>query len=160
MDRDALLSTCGRYRYNLLRTWGTGPKAVFVMLNPSTADADVDDPTIRRCVGFAKTWGCGSLMVVNLFAYRATRPADMLAADDPVGPANNLWLGIAAGRVLATGGVLVAAWGARAPRARVEQVRAFLDPVGPQHLGLTVGGHPRHPLYLRADTRLTPWTER
>ena len=88
MKSDAVISDCGKYRYRLTRKWGYGRPCGFIMLNPSTADALHDDPTIRRCVGFAKAWGCGALIVVNLFAVRATSPREMMRADDPVGPEN------------------------------------------------------------------------
>lgn len=87
VQRDAHLSPCRRYRYALWRRWGDGPHAMFIGLNPSTADETADDPTIRRCIAFARAWGYGALCMANLFAYRATQPADMLAQDDPVGPA-------------------------------------------------------------------------
>src|SRR5262245_34051042 len=77
-----------RYRYSLSRRFGDGPTSVFIMLNPSTADAERDDPTIRKCVGFCRRWGVGELHVVNLFAFRAVSPFDMKKADDPVGPRN------------------------------------------------------------------------
>ena len=90
----AVLSPCGAYRYLLTRRFGPGKKlATFVMLNPSTADAERDDATIRKCVGFARSWGCAGLQVVNLFAFRATDPTDLRMADDPVGPENDVWLG-------------------------------------------------------------------
>src|SRR5689334_16488446 len=73
----ASISECGRYRYSLHRWWGAGERLYFVMLNPSTADAEVDDPTIRRCMGFARTLGFDGIGVVNLYAFRATKPADL-----------------------------------------------------------------------------------
>lgn len=85
-------SISGDYRYRLGRAWAGGPTCTFIMLNPSTADADQDDPTIRRCVGFAKALGCGALEVVNLYAYRATNPRDLLRQDERVGPENDYWL--------------------------------------------------------------------
>src|SRR5262245_13227298 len=105
----AELSPCGRYRYALTRTWGDPKKVVcWVMLNPSTADADQDDPTIRRCLGFSRAWGAGGLVVVNLFALRATDPDQLRIAADPVGPDNDSHLSTAA-----FGRLVVAAWGAR-----------------------------------------------
>ncbi|MFD3920195.1 DUF1643 domain-containing protein [Streptomyces sp. NPDC058595] len=92
MIRTALISDCGRYRYRLTRTWGPGPAAVMVMLNPSTADGTQDDPTVRRCVTFADAWGCGGLIVVNLYAWRATKRAELKLAPDPVGPDNDAHL--------------------------------------------------------------------
>lgn len=93
MTGGAHLSACGAYRYALRRTWDPArPAALFVGLNPSTADAERDDPTTRRCVRFARDWGFGGLLVGNLFAYRATRPRDLRAAAEPVGPENDWWL--------------------------------------------------------------------
>src|SRR4051812_10658415 len=77
-----------RYRYTLTRSLGPGPLATFVMLNPSTAGAFNDDPTVRKCVAFCRRWGCGRLQVVNLFAYRATSPRQLKQVNDPVGPRN------------------------------------------------------------------------
>lgn len=150
----------GPYRYSLSRRWATGAGqriATFVMLNPSTADAEADDPTIRRCVGFARALGCGALRVANLYALRATRPADLWAADDPVGPDNDAWLTTCAAVAEATGGPLVAAWG---QHARPDRVRAVLRLPGMHRLsayGVTRAGHPRHPLYLPAAADLQPW---
>lgn len=163
--RRALLSPDGVYRYTLHRGWGArgSASAVFVMLNPSTADAHLDDPTIRRCVGFAKRLGCGGLKVVNLYAYRATSPDDMFAArragNDIIGPENDeiLWatLYVAAHHDRP----VVAAWGAEADQARVAEVVSMARAAGVefQALGVTKHGAPRHPLYLRADSELTPW---
>lgn len=152
VEGDAVFSDCGRYRYLLTRRWGDGPAATFVMLNPSTADAATDDPTIRRCIGFAKSWDCGSLNVVNLFAFRATDPRELLAATDPVGPRNDAFLH----SYLPDG---VAAWGAHkmaSTRAR-GVVRAFVRSSPLWCLGVTKDGHPRHPLYVRADAPLILW---
>ena len=92
LEDNAVISACGRYRYLLTRQVGPGPRtATFIMLNPSTADATNDDPTIRRCIGFARQWGCGRLAVLNLFAFRATEPADLKRAEEPVGPENRAW---------------------------------------------------------------------
>lgn len=134
------------YRYTLSRMWdATRPQVAFVMLNPSTADAHQDDPTIRRCVGFAKQWGFGRLAVVNLFAYRATRPADLLIADDPVGEDNDAHL-LNACRASET---IVCAWGNHgAHRGRDAAVCALLEDFPLMCLGLTQRGQPRHPLYV------------
>lgn len=124
-----------------------GGKVTFVMLNPSTADAVADDPTIRRCIGFAQAWGFGALEVVNLYAYRATRPAELFAADDPVGPRNNRFVRAAA----RSAALVVAAWGVYGRRhGRDAAVLATLRRIGPVHcLGMTLGGQPRHPLFVR-----------
>lgn len=116
---------------------------MFVGLNPSTADAEQDDPTIRRCIGFAKEWGYGELLMGNLFAFRATNPAIMAAADDPIGPDNDMWLN----ELAEEASLVIAAWGAHPIAAsRAQQVVETLDDV--KCLGVTKGGHPRHPLYL------------
>jgi hypothetical protein len=149
MEREAVFSPCRRYRYALHRVWDPSlGVAMFIGLNPSTADEKVDDPTIRRCIAFARAWGFGALCMTNLFAYRATQPADMLAQDDPVGPENDEHL-----RALAAlAGVVVAAWGTHGTHGgRHRAVRAMLP--GLQYLRLTKNGHPGHPLYLPASLR-------
>lgn len=103
----ASLSSCRLYRYDLWRKWGDEPYCMFVGLNPSTADETQDDPTIRRCVGYAKRWNYGGLCMVNLFAFRATQPKDMMTAKDPIGPDNDRTL-----KTLSQGaGIVIAAWG-------------------------------------------------
>jgi hypothetical protein len=107
-SRDAVLSDDGRYRYRLSRRWTEGPTLHWVMLNPSTADADKDDPTIRRCVGFATHNGFGSISVCNLFALRATNPRELIpACSAAVGPANDKFI-----QEIPSGSTVVAAWGA------------------------------------------------
>lgn len=152
MERGADISPCGRYRYSLWRKWGPGATCMFVGLNPSTADATLDDPTIRRCVGFAKAWGYGALMMTNLFAFRSTLPSTMKAAIDPVGPDNDLHLRAA----YFNSGVVIAAWGAHGTHKRRDvQVRALLPHL--HYLRLTKDGHPGHPLYLPASLKPVPW---
>ena len=157
----ARLSDDGVYRYTLGRRWSAGDDgtAVFVMLNPSTADASVDDPTIRRCIGFAKALGCGGLHVVNLYAYRATKPADLWSAADPIGPENDEVLRDAFLTAYGEGSPVIAAWGANAEPLRAEFVGTVARAAGVSlsALGVTKAGAPRHPLYLRADAPLTPW---
>ena len=148
---DAAISDCGRYRWWLSRTWGDAPPLVFIGLNPSTADASQDDPTIRRCIGFARRERCGGLLMLNLFAFRATDPHLLYGVPDRVGGENNRYL-----RTLATGKV-VAAWGAHAlAPARAAEVRKLLS-VPLLCLGTTKDGSPRHPLYVRADEPLRLW---
>ena len=155
----AVISDCGRFRYRLTRRWDeTAAVATFVMLNPSTADAVQDDPTIRRCIGFARSWGCGGLSVVNLYAYRATRPTDLWTVADPVGPDNDVHLRRAFEEAHASGGPVVAAWGGRARTDRVEVVLRLAGSM--QVLALTKGGQPRHPLYLRGDLQPFDWASR
>lgn len=151
----ATISDCGRYRYTLTREWliGAKPGVTFIMLNPSTADAAKDDPTIRRCIGFAKTWGYGALTVVNLFAWRATDPRELLRAPDPVGRDN----GDAIRAAAAGASLVVAAWGdnSRLPRAfvqaRVDEVVRLLALYPLHAIHMTRDGFPRHPLYLPAS---------
>lgn len=160
MRRGAVISDCGRYRYRLGRTWDDAlPGATFIMLNPSTADASVDDPTIRRCIGYARTWGCGALTVVNLYAWRATDPRELWKTADPVGPENDAHLIAAAKSATASFGPLVAAWGAHADPWRIGDVLALpgMDRLGA--LALTKDGQPRHPLYLKADLTPQPWRQ-
>lgn len=147
----ATLSACGRYRYDLARDWGpvVAPRrACFVMLNPSTADATRDDATLRRCVGFARAWGLGGVSVVNLFALRATDPADLLRDPEPVGPLNDAAVLAHA----AAAEVVVCAWGAKGGHLGRDRVVLNLlrKSCRPQCLRLTGGGHPEHPLYLPA----------
>ncbi len=148
----------GPYRYELWRHWRLGlPGCTFIMLNPSAADGATDDPTIRRCVGFARSLGCGALRVVNLYAYQATKPAEMLAVPERVGPQNDDHIEAAAREAAVFGGYLIAAWGTKAEPWRVSQVTTMLDMYRLTALGVTKDGHPRHPLYVRADTRPEPW---
>lgn len=173
----ATISACGRYRYRLWREWRLHPKpaqwdmwsddagaqlgnpksCIFVMLNPSTATGEQDDPTIRNCVGFAKLLGYDRLEVVNLFAHRATDPRALLALnhdDDPVGVDNQRHVG----RVLFDDyprGVVICAWGAHG--GHLGQDETMLGWLGdlPRHaLGLTKDGHPRHPLYVPYSAKL------
>lgn len=157
----AVLSPCGKYRYNLKRIWDFNhPRMLFVMLNPSTADADTDDPTIRRCIGFARRDGYGGIEVVNLFGLRATRPVDVWGHPDPVGPENNYHLL----RAFQEHPLAVCAWGALGGSFGVLQekwtrdrtVFAMLESqrVTAYCLGTTGAGHPKHPLYLAAGTPL------
>lgn len=148
----------GEYRYSLSRQWDAGaPYRVYVMLNPSTADAYADDPTIRRCISFAQRDGFGGIMVLNLFAYRATDPRELGRALDPVGPENDDRLRRVFETQLQLGLPVVAAWGAGAPAARVAAVKALVPGLQWHHLGLTKGGHPKHPLYLAGATAVEEW---
>lgn len=157
-QRGATLSDCGQYRYALTRRWAPGgATCTFIMLNPSTADALEDDPTIRQCMGFAATWGCNALHVANVYAYRSTDPAGLWSAPDPVGPDNAHHLVCAATAAADTGGPVVAAWGAHAKPAQVATTMHVLDKWEVCCLGTTKGGAPRHPLYLPKTTELTPW---
>lgn len=154
------ISECGQYRYRLWRDgWSEDDRAcLFIMLNPSTADAMTDDPTIRKCVGFCQRWGYGMLMVCNLFAFRSTRPAGLLATGDPCGPMNDAFLREetdAAHRI-------VLAWGSHTGlRDLVSRRRFALRPLFDRHsaktvtLGRAKDGSPRHPLMLSYETSAT-----
>lgn len=146
----AVISPCGQYRYHLTR--GDAPRLLFVMLNPSTADAQTDDPTIRRCLGFARRLGYGGIEVANLYALRATKPAALRTHPDPVGPHANAWLM----QLAANHRDILCAWGANATPDRVAAALPFLQAHRSRLwcLGRTAGGQPRHPLMLRADTEL------
>ena len=155
----AVISRDGKYRYKLTRCWSPGGgRAVWIMLNPSTADAVQDDATIRRCISFAKRWGCGGIEVYNLFALRSRHPTGIEIVDDPVGPDNDRWLSAAA----RTTGTVVAAWGGCSTPLqlrRANEVIEFL--LRDRHfslstLGITKSGQPRHPLYARNDAPLSP----
>lgn len=157
--KDANLSGCGKYRYWLRRSWDstfTLPTVTFIMLNPSTADAEQDDPTIRRCISFAKAWGCGQLAVVNLFAFRATDPKELATADDPVG----IWNHSSVTNWTYRSQIVVAAWGVHGKLneqgAKMERsLRQLRVPL--RCLGVTKDGYPRHPLYVKSSATLIPY---
>lgn len=155
--RGAVFSDCGEYRYRLHRTWDVEkPTVAFVMLNPSTADETSLDPTCRLCKNYAKRWGYGELVVGNIFAYRATDPDDLKAADEPVGPKNDRYLR----EICDDAELVVAAWGTHgAHRDRGQEVARTLD-VQLHALDTTQDGHPNHPLYQRKDLDPEPWDER
>ena len=143
MKTDAIFSECRKYRYALTRIWDeTKPYAMFIGLTPSTADEIQDDPTVRRCITFAKSWGFGGVCMTNIFAYRATQPADMMAAADPVGPDNDMWLK----KLADNAAVIVAAWGNDGSfnNRSTEVISLFQDL---KCLKLNKSGEPAHPLY-------------
>lgn len=162
VERTAKLSEDGAYRYVLGRWWTTPPSRspvvdLWVMLNPSTADADIDDPTIRRCMGFSRSWGADGIRVVNLFALRATDPKALLSHPDPVGPENNWNLEGAARAAQDSGGRIIAAWGAHSmAERRARDVRRLLGR-DVRCLGVTKSGAPRHPLYVKGDAAPVSW---
>ena len=156
----------GPYRYWLERDWwerdtprGAIDLLTFVMLNPSTADDEVDDPTIRRCIGFARREGAQQLQVMNLYALRATNPAELLTHPDPIGVGNDALLRGAARQH--TRFKTVVAWGAH-KMVTPERVAVMVDSARDAGttlwcLGMTKSGAPRHPLYVRNDQPLVPW---
>lgn len=154
----AVFSPCRVYRYELHRRWGPGERVLFVLLNPSTADEDCDDPTIRRCIGYAKRWGFGALAIANAFAYRSTDPGALYDAPDPVGPENDA----AIERLARDATRVVVGWGTHAVHVSPARPADVALIVGQYHrtvwcLGRNGDGSPKHPLYLAAGTPLAPW---
>lgn len=152
LQRSANFSRCKRYRYSLRRRWNSGyGQCVFIGLNPSVADTQADDPTIRRCMNFAHDWGYQELVVVNLFAYRTPQPAELRRATDPVGPNNRR----AVRAVCRSANLIVAAWGVHGGFRN--QAQLMSDIWRDQELfcfSQTRDGHPVHPLYQRRDAAL------
>ncbi len=162
--RQTVLSPCRLYRYTLWRQWGIGALpllqlnqgpdsyAMFIGLNPSTADETKDDPTIRKCIGFAKRWGYGALLMTNLFAFRATNPIDMMAQERAVGPDNLAWLA----RCAKGAGTIVAAWGTKGSFRNqdlvVEYYIRHISNRSMMCLRKTKNGCPEHPLYVPYET--------
>lgn len=155
VQRWAEISDDGLYRFLLGRSWDADlPVCVFIMLNPSTADARTDDPTIRRCINFAKSLGYGSLLVGNLYAFRATDPRDLFKASDPIGGAKNDEVLV---DLLSRGEVVIAAWGAHGKPDRVADVLRLPGADKIKALGITQSGAPRHPLYIPGSASPISW---
>lgn len=153
---EALYSDCGAYRYRLSRAWADGPRIAFILLNPSTASEFRNDPTVARCEGRARRGGFGGFDVINLFAFRATRPEDLRTAAEPVGAANTETV-LAVSRAAAT---VVCGWGLHgAHLGQGAAMRGLLAARGIRlwHLGLTRDHHPRHPLYVANAVQPLPW---
>lgn len=164
MKRTAVLSECGTFRFQLTRglerkEWSTtlaGGFVAWVLNNPSTADADIDDPTSRRCWAFTQAWGYGNMMIVNTNPFRATDPvrARNSMPHERILVANDSWLRYAQGQ----SPLVVCGWGDKAnPELALRAVKV-LHAVGPLHvLGVTQAGNPRHPLYQPGDLKPTLW---
>jgi hypothetical protein len=152
ISQNARLSRCTLYRYSLERCWAGGKgRALFIGLNPSTADHRKDDPTIRRCVGFAKSWGFEAMEIVNLFAFRATYPTDLKQALKPIGPANNSWISKAIGR----SDLAIACWGNDGDF--LNRDKYLLKRYPNLHcLKINSSQQPAHPLYLKANLNPFP----
>lgn len=159
--KSAVLSPCGRYRYRLTRCWNPLIRQlVIVMLNPSTADAEFDDPTIVRCMGFARSTGHGGIIVYNLYAFRATSPFMLKLAMRPFGDDNNEHLSDAIARCATGRQVLLCAWGSH--KMAIEPGKDLVTTLAQFEgragcLGKTKHGYPRHPLYVRASTTFEPY---
>ena len=124
---------------------------MFIGLNPSTADENNDDPTLTRCINYAKSWGFGGVCMANLFAYRAIEPKDMKAAVNPMGLRNNHWLS----KLAKEAGLVVGAWGNDGTfLGRSEQIRGLIDDI--HWLKMNKSGEPAHPLYQKADLLPVP----
>jgi len=149
----ATFSFCRTYRYTLKRVWDAeAPVCAFVLLNPSTADETANDPTITRCIGFARRWGFGTLVCANIFALRSTYPKDLRLVDDPVGPGNDR----AIRRIIKSADLVVAAWGGHGRYlGRGRRVLGMM-PHDAVCLGVNRDGSPKHPLYLRSDVEPRP----
>jgi len=154
----AVYSDCEAYRYTLTRTWDPeGRRALFVMLNPSTATEVQNDPTVERCERRARALGFGAFRVTNIFAFRATDPRVMRAAGDPVGPANDAAIADSA----PWADQIICAWGTHGEHQnRGPTVEALLRATGQPlwHLGLSKAGHPKHPLYIAYSQQPQRWT--
>lgn len=158
---DATLSLCGRYRYTLRRRWASSPRYVlWIMLNPSAADATTNDATIRRCLRYSKEWGYGGLLVANLYALRTPYPGDLHRGGvDPVGPENDTHIA----RLALHAAITVCAWGQPGPDpGRRWAVLRLLRQAGGHwpglhYLTLNQNGEPGHPLRLPATLKPSKW---
>jgi len=154
--KSAVFDASRKYRYELWRRWGEKDFCMFIGLNPSTADEIKDDPTIRRCIGFAKEWGYDALCMTNIYAFRATQPRDMFGEPEPIGPDNNATLV----QIARQAGIVIAAWGSHGGHggrgAEVAHMILAATAVKIKCLGVTKDGYPRHPLYLKKDSKPRP----
>ena len=152
--KNATFSSCRTYRYSLSRIWDKKKKyALFIGLNRSTANEEADDPTIRRCVNYAKDWGYGGFMMVNLFAYRTTLPSNLKKVKYPVGSENDKYIVMLSKKA----DITVAAWGNNGSLySRDKQVLNLVPSL--MCLKINSSGQPAHPLYLKKDLKLINYT--
>lgn len=150
LEQSATISEDQQYRYSLTRKVSDGERIVlFVGLNPSTADAKLDDPTIRRCVGFAKLWGFSWLLMGNVYAFRSTDPKNLQIVENPVGPRNRDELD----KMMAASELVIAAWGNNPLTAEAKEIADWVVKQGKvKCLGQNKNGTPKHPLYIAAST--------
>jgi hypothetical protein len=163
VERSAVLSECGTYRFQLVRALERTPHYVtteprgtlaWVLCNPSTADAETDDATVRKCWRYTVGWGYGSMMFVNVNPYRSTNPKTQVEPAEPILVANDSWLRYAVTQCP----YVIAAWGDSAIPTLVRRAVAVIHPLGPLHaLHATKGGQPGHPLYLPGDAKPQLW---
>ena len=154
VNKNATFSDCRKYRYALSRTWNGKKKTIlFIGLNPSTADEKIDDPTIRRCINYAQNWGYGSLLMVNLFAYRATMPTELKNVKNPIGNDNDLHIIELSKKV----DLSVAAWGNEGSLLnRDKEVKKLIPNL--KCLKINKSGQPAHPLYQKKDLKLIKYS--
>ena len=154
VNKNATFSDCRKYRYALSRTWNGKKKTIlFIGLNPSTADEKIDDPTIRRCINYAQNWGYGSLLMVNLFAYRATLPSELKNVKNPIGNDNDLHII----ELSKKADLAVAAWGNEGTLLnRDKEVKKILPNL--MCLKINKSGQPSHPLYQKKDLKLIKYS--
>ena len=154
VNKNAIFSDCRKYRYALSRTWNGKKKTIlFIGLNPSTADEKIDDPTIRRCINYAQNWGYGSLLMVNLFAYRATMPSELKNVKNPIGNDNDLQII----ELSKKADIAVAAWGNEGTLLnRDKEVKKILPNL--MCLKINKSGQPSHPLYQKKDLKLIKYS--
>ena len=154
VNKNATFSDCRKYRYALSRTWNGKKKTIlFIGLNPSTADEKIDDPTIRRCINYAQNWGYGSLLMVNLFAYRATMPSELKNVKNPIGNDNDLHII----ELSKKADLAVAAWGNEGTLLnRDKEVKKILPNL--MCLKINKSGQPSHPLYQKKDLKLIKYS--
>lgn len=154
VNKNATFSDCRKYRYALSRTWDGKKKTVlFIGLNPSTADEKIDDPTIRRCINYAQNWGYGSLLMVNLFAYRATIPTELKNVKNPIGNDNDLHIT----ELLKKADLAVATWGNEGSLLnRDKDVKKIIPNL--MCLKINKSGQPAHPLYQKKDLKLIKYS--
>lgn len=154
-NRETIFSPCRKYRYTLWRDgWdlfglNSSKYAMFIGLNPSTADETLDDPTIRRCINFSKRWGYGAYVMTNLFAWRDTKPENMKRSAEPVGEENDRWIS----ELAKDAGIIVCAWGKDGKfKSRDLAVMRLLEPFSSKTHALHINsdGTPKHPLYIPA----------
>jgi len=152
MIKGADISKCKNYRYSLLRVWNDSkPSVLFIGLNPSIADDREDDPTINKCINFAKSWGFGGLKMANLFAYRATLPSDLKLAKEPVGINNDRNIN----KLIESVEMVVVAWGNDGSfMNRDKEVLKLID--NPMCLNINKSGNPSHPLYQKSSISPKP----
>ena len=153
--KNATFSNCRTYRYSLSRIWDKKKKLVlFIGLNPSTADEEVDDPTIRRCSGYAQNWGYGGFIIVNLFAYRTTLPSNLKKVKHPIGKDNDKYIV----KLSKKADITVAAWGNNGNLYRRDKQVLSLVP-NLVCLKINKSGQPAHPLYLKKDLKVTKFAK-